>query len=148
MAQVQGKRPPIFTSREEIKPLINSYSRKNSSKKSSSTKHSTTARSKSSSTRSSTKSQAPSNSSTHSTNSSNSTHTYVPSEPLICYLNDPTHSNPGYSSAYTTALTYTYGYPQDSGARVEMEQEIVVESQARVQGNIDGFERQASGFRQ
>jgi hypothetical protein len=55
------------------------------------------------------------------------------------------HSNPGYSSAYTTALTYTYGFPQDQPSRIEMEEEIVVESQARVQGDIDGYEGQMSG---
>ncbi|PMD59732.1 uncharacterized protein K444DRAFT_663756 [Hyaloscypha bicolor E] len=120
-------------------------SRRDSSKKSSSTKHSSTSRSKSSSTKSSSKSKAPSTSNTHSTSSSNSSHTHVPSEPLVYYLNDPTHSNPGYSSAYTTALAYTSGYPQNSGARVEMEQEIVVESQARVQENIDRYERQTGG---
>ena len=69
----------------------------------------------------------------------------MPSEPLVYYLSDPTHSNPGYSSAYTTALTYTYGFPQDEPSRSEMEEEIMVESQARVQVNIDGYEGQMSG---
>jgi hypothetical protein len=146
MARDQGKRRSIFCFKQDLQVAdLSPHSRKQSSKKSTSTRHSSTSHSKSSSTKSSTKSQPLSNSNTNSTNSSNRSHTYVPSEPLVYYLRDPTHSNPGYSSAYTTALTYAYGYPQDPSARSDLEDEIVVESQARVQGNINGYEGQMSG---
>ncbi|PMD45389.1 hypothetical protein L207DRAFT_562586 [Hyaloscypha variabilis F] len=147
MVQDRGN-PPSLPIRKGSAIVDRSCSRKHSSKKSSSTKHSSTSRSKSSSTKSSSKSQVPSGSKTHSTNSSKSSHTYSPSQPLVYYIQDPTHSNPGYSSAYTTALTYTYGFPQGPDAREEMEHEIVAESQARVQGNIDGYERQTGNHRQ
>jgi hypothetical protein len=128
--------------------IMSPHSRNQSSKKSTSSRHSSNSKSKSkSSSKTSSKSQTLSNSSNSSTDSSNASHAYVPSEPLVYYLNDPAHSNPGYSSAYTTALTYTYGFPQDPGARLELEQEIVVESEARVQGNIDGYQEQTGGYR-
>jgi len=54
-------------------------------------------------------------------------------------LDDPTHSNPGYSTSYTNALAYTYGYPEDEATRSEFEKEILVENEARAQRNIEGY---------
>lgn len=130
-------------------------SRTHSSSKSSS-KHSSKPKSKpnskssskSTSSKSSSKSQTISDSGTEYTDSSNGSYSYTQSEPLIYYVNDPAHSNPGYSSSYTNALTYTYGFPQEGPARTELEQEIVAESQSRVQGNIDGYDQQTGSYGQ
>ncbi|KAG4441581.1 hypothetical protein IFR05_002966 [Cadophora sp. M221] len=117
------------------------------SKKSSRSKHSS--KTKSTSSRASSQSKAASNSgedsptsesSGNSTNSSSSRR-YTPSERLVNYVDDTEHSNTGYSSAYTNALTYTYGFPEDRQARTEMENEMMAESEARALERIDENDR-------
>jgi len=69
----------------------------------------------------------------------------MPRITLEYYLEDTTHTNPGYSSAYTTALIYTYGFPEDSTAISELESEIVFEAESRVQGIVDGCDALTRG---
>ncbi|KAL5323990.1 hypothetical protein ACEPPN_008533 [Leptodophora sp. 'Broadleaf-Isolate-01'] len=117
------------------------------SKKTSSTTHSSKA--KSTSSRASSRSKSASNSDEDSPTSENSgkssisssSRQYTPSERLVNYVNDTEHSNTGYSSAYTNALTYTYGFPEDRQARTEMEQEMMAESEARALERIDENDR-------
>ena len=47
----------------------------------------------------------------------------------------------GYSAAYTTALTYTYGFPEEQEARRDMEGAIVTDAQARALARIDEHDR-------
>lgn len=61
-------------------------------------------------------------------------------ESLTYYLNDPTHSNPGYSVAYTNSLIYTYGFPDQVSARSELEDEIVEEAESRVRRSLDEYD--------
>jgi hypothetical protein len=61
-------------------------------------------------------------------------------EPLSYYLNDPTHSNAGYSAAYTNSLVYTYGFPDQPLARSELEDEIVEEAESRARRSIDEYD--------
>ena len=60
-------------------------------------------------------------------------------EPLRYYLDDPTHSNAGYSVAYTNSLVYTYGFPDQPSARSELEDEIVDEAESRARRSIDEY---------
>lgn len=66
---------------------------------------------------------------------------YTPSEPLLDYLEETTHSNPGFSPTYINALTYIYGFPQEPQAVSELETEMIVESQAQALAGIDEFDR-------
>jgi hypothetical protein len=119
---------PLENSAADI--LFNSRSQ--TSQKSSSTKYSS---------KSSFKSQTASNSTSSSTNKPSSKQKYTPSEPLLYYLDDPTHTNPGYRPTSTNALTQTSGFPDDRTTTIELGYEIILASQARVQNDIDWFDR-------
>lgn len=47
----------------------------------------------------------------------------------------------GYSSAYTNALTYTYGFPEEQGARRDMEGAMKTESMARALARINEHDK-------
>ncbi|KAH6681421.1 hypothetical protein B0J14DRAFT_556844 [Halenospora varia] len=63
----------------------------------------------------------------------------APSELLVTYLEDTTHTNPGYSTAYTNGLIYTCGFPEEPDAQQDLEAEIVREAQARVLGSVSQY---------
>jgi len=73
--------------------------------------------------------------------SSKSKNKHPQSEPLIAYLQDSTHTNPGYSTSYTQGLINTYGFPEEPAARQDLESEIVREAQARAQVDIERMSR-------
>jgi hypothetical protein len=113
-------------------------SRSQTSQKSSSNKHSS---SNKYSSKSSSKSQTASSSTSSSTNKPSLKQKYTPSEPLLYYLDDPTHTNSGYSPTSTNALTQTSRFPDDRTMKIELGYGIILESRARAQGNIDWFDR-------
>ncbi|PVH83760.1 hypothetical protein DL98DRAFT_615010 [Cadophora sp. DSE1049] len=112
------------------------------SKKSSGTRHSLNSKSTSSNAPSKSKSASISYDTGDSAKSSKSSKNYTPSERLLHYLDDTEHSSMGYSSAYTNALTYTYGFPEEQEARRDMEGAMMTESQARALARIDDHNRQ------
>lgn len=59
-------------------------------------------------------------------------------ERLTHYLYDTSHTIPGFSSSYTTALTNMCGFPREALAREELELEVVREYTARVQRIVEG----------
>jgi hypothetical protein len=67
---------------------------------------------------------------------------HAPPYPLTTYVNNSTHTNPGYSSSYPDALAYVHGYPLDRAASAELEQEIITDAESRAQRSIDGFDEQ------
>ncbi|KAH8647061.1 hypothetical protein BGZ60DRAFT_535414 [Tricladium varicosporioides] len=63
----------------------------------------------------------------------------APSELLVTYLEDTTHTNPGYSTTYTNGLIYTCGFPEEPDAQQDLESEIVREAEARIQGSVNQY---------
>ena len=116
----------LFNSRSQT------FQKPSSNKHSSSTKYSS---------KSSSKSQTSSSSTNSSINKPSSKQKYTPSEPLLYYLDDPTHTNPGHRPTSTNALTQISHFPDDRTTKTELEYEIILESQARAQGDIDWFDR-------
>jgi hypothetical protein len=70
---------------------------------------------------------------------------HKPHVPLEYYLEDTTHSNPGYSSGYTNALIYRYGFPEESTAISELESEYVFEAESRAQGVVAEYDARMTG---
>jgi hypothetical protein len=82
-----------------------------------------------------------SSSKTHHKSSANSKHKNTPSDTLVSYLQDSTHTNPGYSTTYTQGLINAYGFPEEPAAREDLESEIVKEARSKVQLDIEGMSR-------
>ena len=61
-------------------------------------------------------------------------------ESVTYYLNDPIHSTPGYSVAYTNSLIYIYGFPDQPSERSELEDEIVEEAKSRARRSLDEYD--------
>ncbi|KAL2073551.1 hypothetical protein VTL71DRAFT_10877 [Oculimacula yallundae] len=121
----------------------NGSSSSSRSKKSSSAKHSSNLKSTSSKSPQSiphTNAQE-NNSYSKSIGRSSKTRKSTPSERIVNYISDPEYSNPGYGPAYTNALAYTYGFPEELEARTEMEQEMMKESQERALARINKYDR-------
>ncbi|KAK0100845.1 hypothetical protein ONS95_007292 [Cadophora gregata] len=111
------------------------------SKKSSGAKHSTNSKSTSSKTAPKPAHVSILHATEDSAKSANSSRHYTPSERLLYYLGDTEHSNMGYSSAYTNALTYAYGFPDEREARRDVEGAMMTESTARALARIDEHDR-------
>lgn len=78
---------------------------------------------------------------------SNNTHAheYEDSEQLTSYLNDTTHTNPGYNHAYTTLLEYGYRYPEDGAEMSRLECERILEARAQAQRDVNAYNAQMQG---
>ncbi|CZR63235.1 uncharacterized protein PAC_13132 [Phialocephala subalpina] len=61
---------------------------------------------------------------------------------LETYLDDDTHTIATYGSSYINALVYTYGFPDDLSAQEEIEDEMVIEAEARARRLIGEYDSQ------
>jgi hypothetical protein len=129
---------PLFIPLKSSTADILFNSRSQTSQKPSSNKHSSSTKY---SSKSSSKSQTSSSSTSSSINKPSSKQKYTPSEPLLYYLDDPTHTNPEYGPTSTNALMQISHFPDDRTMKIELGDEIILESRARAQGNIDWFDR-------
>jgi hypothetical protein len=67
---------------------------------------------------------------------------HVNPEAIARYLDDVTHSNPGYSYTHTDVLVYSYGYPSDAAARLELEKNMINEGKERSLGAVEAYKTQ------